>query len=139
MDINGNPGQPMFTGTGAGDIEMALTSGDQIATAPAGSPAGSTDASNLSGLIAALGADDGPISDTDSLLLGLSSRISAQDVTRSGLAAIAESAEATLLSETGVDLDKEAADLVRLQQAFDANSRVMQVATELFDTILALG
>ena len=139
VDINGNPGQPMFTGTGAGDIEMALTSGDQIATAPAGSPAGSTDASNLSGLIAALGADDGPISDTDSLLLGLSSRISAQDVTRSGLAAIAESAEATLLSETGVDLDKEAADLVRLQQAFDANSRVMQVATELFDTILALG
>ncbi|MEL6237080.1 MAG: flagellar basal body rod C-terminal domain-containing protein [Pseudomonadota bacterium] len=71
-------------------------------------------------------------------MLGLSSRIASQDVTRTGLAAIAESAEATLLAETGVDLDTEAANLVRLQQAFEANSRVMQVATEIFDTILGL-
>ena len=40
--------------------------------------------------------------------------------------------------ETGVDLDTEAANLVRLQQAFEANSRVIQVATELFDTLLGL-
>ncbi|WP_407931998.1 flagellar basal body rod C-terminal domain-containing protein [Erythrobacter aurantius] len=44
-----------------------------------------------------------------------------------------------MLAESGVDLDTEAANLVRLQQAFDANSRVIQVATELFDTILGLG
>ena len=37
-----------------------------------------------------------------------------------------------------VHLDAEAADLVRLQQAFEANSRVIQVAAELFDTILGL-
>ncbi|MEO1729509.1 MAG: flagellar hook-associated protein FlgK [Pseudomonadota bacterium] len=138
VDIDGNAGQPLFSGTDAADIELALTSGSQLATAPAGSPAGSTNTSNLAALVASLGADDGPIAGTDSLLLGLSSRIAAQDVTRTGLAAIAESAEATLLAQTGVDLDAEAADLVRLQQAFEANSRVMQVATELFDTLLAL-
>ena len=70
--------------------------------------------------------------------MGLSSRISAQDVTRTGLAAIAENAQATLLIETGVDLDTEAANLVRLQQAFEANSRVLQVAAEIFDTLLAI-
>ncbi|MEL7317981.1 MAG: flagellar basal body rod C-terminal domain-containing protein, partial [Pseudomonadota bacterium] len=68
----------------------------------------------------------------------LSSRIAAQDVTRTGLAAIAQNAEATLLNETGVDLDTEAANLIRLQQAFEANGRVLQVATEIFDTLLAI-
>lgn len=137
-DADGNPGQPLFTGTGAGDIELALTTANQLATAPAGSPAGSTNTSNLASLVASIGADDGPIARTDTLLLGLSSRIAAQDVTRTGLAAIADNAQATLLIETGVDLDTEAANLVRLQQAFEANSRVMQVATEVFDTILGL-
>jgi len=43
-----------------------------------------------------------------------------------------------LLTETGVDLDTEAANLIRLQQAFEANSRIIQVASDLFDTILGL-
>lgn len=137
-DQDGNPGQPLFSGTSASTIALVLTSGRQLATASAGSPAGSTNASNLAAFATSLGADDGPIASTDTLLLSLSSRISAQDVTRTGLAAIAQNAEATLLSETGVDLDTEAANLVRLQQAFEANGRVLQVATEIFDTLLAI-
>jgi len=43
-----------------------------------------------------------------------------------------------LLTETGVDLDQEAANLVRLQQAFEANSRIIQVANDIFDTVLGL-
>lgn len=138
VDQDGNPGQPLFTGTSAATIALGLTSGRQLASAPAGSPAGSTNTTNLASLVTSLGADDGPIARTDTLLLGLSSRISSQDVTRTGLAAIAQNAEATLLSETGVDLDTEAANLIRLQQAFEANGRVLQVATEIFDTLLAI-
>ncbi len=137
-DQDGNAGQALFTGTSASTIALGLTSGRQLASAPAGSPAGSTDSTNLASLVASIGADDGPIAAKDTLLLSLSSRIAAQDVTRSGLVAIAQNAEANLLSETGVDLDTEAANLVRLQQAFEANSRVMQVANELFDTLLGL-
>jgi len=137
-DADGAPGQPFFTGTSAATINLALTSGRQIATAPAGSPAGSTNTGNLASLIASIGADDGPVATTDTLLLGLSSRISAADTTRTGLAAIAGNAEATLLTETGVDLDTEAANLIRLQQAFDANARVLQVASDIFDTLLGL-
>lgn len=137
-DQDGNPGQPLFTGTDAATIALGLTSGRQLATAPAGSPAGSTNPANLAALVASLGADDGPIAATDTLLLGLSSRISSQDVTRTGLAAIAQNAQAALLTETGVDLDTEAANLIRLQQAFEANARVFQVAADIFDTLLAL-
>ncbi|MEE4201629.1 flagellar hook-associated protein FlgK [Erythrobacter sp.] len=136
--LDGSPGQPLFSGSDAGDIAVALTDGDDLALAPAGSPPGSRNTGNLSALIAAFGADDGPIRQTDGLLLSLSSRIAGIATTRDGLAIINASAEAELLSETGVDLDAEAASLVRLQQAFEANSRIIQVATELFDTILGL-
>ncbi len=135
---DGSPGQPLFSGRNAGDIALALTNASQLATAPAGSPAGSTNTTNLASLVASLGAAGGPIASTDQLLLGLSSRISSQGVTRSGLAVIAGNAQATLLSQTGVDLDTEAANLIRLQQAFEANGRVLQVAADIFDTLLAL-
>lgn len=136
--LDGTPGQPLFAGTNASDIEMVLTSGDQLALAPLGSPAGSRDTTNLSTLIAAIGAEDGPIAETDRMLLSLSSRISGLETTREGLSIIAGSAAAELLTETGVDLDEEAAALIRLQQAFEANSRVIQVANDIFDTILGL-
>lgn len=135
---DGSPGQPLFVGTGAGSITLVLGSADGLATAPAGAPAGSRDTGNLAALIAALGDASGPITGTDSLLLGLSSRVSALETRKDGLGVVAASAEAELLRETGVDLDTEAANLVRLQQAFEANSRVIQVAAQLFDTILDL-
>lgn len=135
---DGSAGQPLFSGTNAADMTLALASAEGLATAPAGAPANSRDASNLTALIAAIGGDDGPVAGSDALLLGLSSRIAGQETTRSALATIAESSQTALLAQTGVDLDTEAANLVRLQQAFEANSRVIQVAVELFDTVLSL-
>ncbi|MFN9498896.1 MAG: flagellar hook-associated protein FlgK [Erythrobacteraceae bacterium] len=138
VDEAGNPGQPLFSGTGAGDIDVALASATGLATAPAGAPAGSRDTANLAALLGALGAETGPGAEADALLLSLSSRVAALDTRREGLSVVAASAETELLRETGVDLDTEAANLVRLQQAFEANSRVIQVAAELFDTLLGL-
>jgi len=136
---DGTPGQPLFGGSSAGDIAVVLASANGLATAPAGSPAGSRDTGNLASLLAALGGPTGPSAGVDALLLGLSSRVSALDTRRDGLGVVASSAESELLRQTGVDLDTEAANLVRLQQAFEANGRVIQVAVELFDTILGLG
>ncbi|WP_296719059.1 flagellar hook-associated protein FlgK [Erythrobacter sp.] len=138
VDTDGNPGQPLLSGTNAADIDVALASANGLATAPAGAPAGSRDTGNLATLLASLGAATGPAAGADTLLLGLSSRVSALDTRREGLGIVAASAEGELLRATGVDLDTEAANLVRLQQAFEANSRVLQVATELFDTLLGL-
>lgn len=138
VGADGTPGQPLFAGTGAADINVVLGSANGLATARAGAPAGSRDTGNLAGLLAALAAETGPAAGADALLLSLSSRVSALETRADGLGVVASSAESELLRETGVDLDVEAANLVRLQQAFEANSRVIQVAADLFDTLLAL-
>ncbi|MCI1142206.1 hypothetical protein MOP88_07660 [Sphingomonas sp. WKB10] len=39
-------------------------------------------------------------------------------------------------SSTGVNLDSEAVDLIRFQQAYAASSRVIQVARETMQTLL---
>lgn len=138
VDIGGNPGQPLFSGSDAGDIALALTNGAQLVTAPTGSPAGSSNTSALRSLIAAISDGSGPVQNADNMLLGISSQTAGIETRRDGLAIVSQAAEAQLLSETGVNLDTEAADLVRLQQSFEANGRVIQVAVEVFDTILGL-
>ncbi|NVD98318.1 flagellar hook-associated protein FlgK [Massilia sp. BJB1822] len=40
---------------------------------------------------------------------------------------------------SGVNLDEEAANLLRYQQAYQASGKVMQVASQLFDVLLTLG
>jgi len=40
---------------------------------------------------------------------------------------------------SGVNLDEEAANLIRYQQAYQAAAKMLEVGTKLFDTILALG
>ena len=57
-------------------------------------------------------------------------------ITRDALTSIASSAKVALAAQAGVDLDNEAVNLVRYQQAFQASGRVMQVATDIFDTLL---
>jgi flagellar hook-associated protein 1 FlgK len=42
-------------------------------------------------------------------------------------------------NESGVNLDEEAANLIRFQQAFQAAGKVVQVASTLFDFLLTLG
>ncbi|WP_422822474.1 flagellar basal body rod C-terminal domain-containing protein [Vreelandella azerica] len=41
-------------------------------------------------------------------------------------------------SESGVNLDEEAANLIRYQQYYQANARVIDSATTIMDTILGL-
>lgn len=136
-DLTGAAGQPLFSGSGAADIALALTSGSQIATAPAGSGANSRDTSNLVAMRAALESAD-PAGAMDGLLFGISSAVAGRTVTRNALESIAGTAKVALQAQAGVDLDEEALNLTRFQQAFQASGRVMQVASDIFDSILAI-
>jgi flagellar hook-associated protein 1 FlgK len=49
-----------------------------------------------------------------------------------------DQAVAAQQSVSGVNLDEEAADLLRYQQAYQAAGKVMQVAGQLFDTLLSI-
>ena len=51
-------------------------------------------------------------------------------------AAIRDGAATALSTATGVNLDSEAVDLIRFQQAYAASSRVIQIARETMQTIL---
>ncbi|MCJ2184359.1 flagellar hook-associated protein FlgK [Novosphingobium sp. 1949] len=137
VDLNGNTGTALFSGTGAGDIAMIATSGSAIATATAGSAANSRDTTNIEAMRTALSSAD-PAGDMDTLLFGVSSAVAGRQVTLDALESIASTAKVALQAQAGVDLDQEAVNLVRYQQAFQANARVMQVATDIFDSILAI-
>jgi flagellar hook-associated protein 1 FlgK len=53
--------------------------------------------------------------------------------------ALADSAVSTQQSMSGVNLDEEAANLIKYQQAYQASAKVIDIASKLFDQILALG
>ncbi|MES2017391.1 MAG: flagellar hook-associated protein FlgK [Pseudomonadota bacterium] len=53
--------------------------------------------------------------------------------------ALLEQATNAQQSVVGVNLDEEAANLLRYQQAYQASGKVMQIASTLFDTLLSLG
>ncbi len=50
-----------------------------------------------------------------------------------------DTAAEALNAASGVDLNREAAEMLRLQQAYQANARIIQTARETFDAILAAG
>lgn len=56
-------------------------------------------------------------------------------------AATASLGQATTIQQSvsGVNLDEEAANLLKYQQAYQAAGKVMQIASTLFDTLLSLG
>lgn len=136
--LDGSAGQPIFSGTGASGIRVAMADGAGIATAPGGSPAGSRDGSNLTAMRQALDAG-GAAQAMSGLLFDVSSHIAGRTITRDALAAIASSAKSALELQAGVDLDAEAANLMRFQQAFQASGRAMQVASDIFQTLMGIG
>lgn len=50
-----------------------------------------------------------------------------------------ENATSAMQSESGVNLDEEATDLLRYQQAYQAAGKMMQIASQLFEVLLQLG
>jgi flagellar hook-associated protein 1 FlgK len=48
-------------------------------------------------------------------------------------------ASAAQQAVSGVNLDEEAANLIRYQQAYQAAGKVMQTASQLFDVLLSIG
>lgn len=135
--LDGTPGQPLFSGSTAAGMALALTSGAGWATAPAGAPANSRNPANLTALRNAL--DGAKVSSQiDGLLFAAASATAARRTTADALDSIAGAAKLALAEQAGVSLDDEAANLVRFQQAFQASGKVIQMASDLFDTLLAI-
>ncbi|PKO89294.1 MAG: flagellar hook-associated protein FlgK [Betaproteobacteria bacterium HGW-Betaproteobacteria-12] len=52
---------------------------------------------------------------------------------------VLQQAEATREALSGVNLDEEAANMLKFQRAYQASSKILEIGNKLFDTILSLG
>lgn len=137
-DLDGAMGVAIFSGTSAATMALAVEDGRKIATAPASETTpGSRDAANLAAIRTAL-AGVNPSGTMDAILFDVSGTLAGRNVTLGALQTIADTAKVALSAQSGVDLDQEAVNLVRFQQAFQASGKVMQVSSDIFDTLLGI-
>jgi len=61
------------------------------------------------------------------------------EVTSNAAGNLLDQTTQALQSESGVNLDEEATNLLRYQQAYQAAAKVMQIAKEMFDMLVSLG
>ncbi len=137
IDQKGNPGIPLFAVDPQGsatDISVAanFTSGSQIA---AGRGGGVRDASNLTALDATR-TTKGFEAKLTTLVTDNATAYKQKNTIADAQTAIRDGAAAALSASTGVNLDSEAVDLIRFQQAYAASGRVIQIARETMQTIL---
>jgi flagellar hook-associated protein 1 FlgK len=133
-DLQGNAGQPIFTvGDPAYQLSVALDDPRGIAAAATGG--GTRDNSNLAGFdtLRTTGNFEQGVTDlTAANGAALAGRNSIADAQTS----IRDSAVSARDSVSGVNIDEEAVDLMRFQQAYQASTRVIQVARETLQSIL---
>lgn len=129
-DTNGNAGQALLSGNGAIDLVAVALTSEAVAAADASGSNGN--ALQLSGLRGGSGVEAGWME-----LLGQQAQQVANARVQDGAASSRrEGAFAARDAISEVDLDREAADLLRYQQAYEAAARTVQVARETMQSIL---
>jgi flagellar hook-associated protein 1 len=131
------------TRMGAANLALAIT--DPAAIAAALPPGGVADNRNAL-LLAALQTKSTMIGGTatyqsaySTLVAQIGNKAREVEITGKAQQSLFEQAEATRAQLSGVNLDEEAANLLRYQQAYQAAAKVISIAGTLFDEILALG
>ncbi|WP_137863642.1 MULTISPECIES: flagellar hook-associated protein FlgK [unclassified Sphingomonas] len=133
-DLQGNAGQPIFTvGDPAYQLGTVMTDPRGIAAAAAG--AGQRDNSNLAGLDTLRTSGNFEQGVTD-LTAANGAALSGRNSVADAQSAIRDAAVSARDSVSGVNIDEEAVDLMRFQQAYQASTRVIQIARETLQSIL---
>ncbi len=134
FDLAGNPGQPLFTGTNAAGITVALTSTSGIAASA--TPGGNLDGSNALAT-AQLGSAAGGADALYVNLVGAVGSASAlaqqQEATQ---LAVTTGVDALRTSVTGVNYDEEVSNMLTYQHAYSAASRVLTTVDSMLDTLI---
>lgn len=131
-DLSGTAGAAMFEGTSAATVKLVLTDPRGIAAAATGG--GVRDNGNLSAL-SALRREGAYESQLTTLTTGNASALSGRRAIAEVQSTIRANAVASRDSVSGVNIDEEAVDLIRFQQAYQASSRVIQAARDTLQTL----
>ena len=133
IDGNGNPGADLL-GAPAGAASIQVLTGD-----PADIPARNAAAANGNLLaLPALRESAGFEASWGVIVSGNAQALASARSEAAAASSWKDNAFAALDEVTGVDLDREAADLLRYQQAYNAASRVIQVARDTVNAIFEL-
>jgi len=133
-DLDGNAGAAMFA-TGAAPTDLSLVLTDPRGIAAAGVGGGPRDNSNLVAF-ASLRSGGGFEASTTALVSDNAATLAARKQVAEAQGAIRDGVINARDAASGVNLDSEAVDLMRFQQAYSASSRVIQVARETLQSIL---
>jgi len=131
-DINGNPGAALMSGTDAASLTLSVTDTDLVAAADSTGPNGNLLA--LSDLRDA----NGPEAAWHAIVNDQALRVQSAQTQATGAASAKDAAYSDLDDVSGVDLDNEAADLMRFQQAYSASAKIIQTARETLQAVLDL-
>lgn len=126
----GVAGAPLLTGTDAATLAAATTDPAAIAAGD-----GTTENGNLLA-ISALRGDDGVEAQWRAMATDQALMVSAANTQSSAASARKDGAYSSLDETSGIDLDAEAADLLRYQQAYSASAKIIQTARETLQSIL---
>lgn len=136
-DLSNNPGSAFFAYDKADPtrLSVALTDPSQIAAASVNG--GTRDGSNLSRLQAARASGDfeGAIT---GLVAGNAAALASRKVVGDAQSAILNGATAARDAASMVNLDDEAVQLLRFQQAYQASSRVISIAKDVFQSLMEI-
>ncbi|MEO8694892.1 MAG: flagellar hook-associated protein FlgK [Acidimicrobiales bacterium] len=146
FDLDGNPGGPIFTGTGASSfaVDAALTA-RRLAASATGAAADGNNALVISGLRdgTIIGSVNAPASLTlrtrDALadltaVVGVSA--AAADRTEQMVGSALAAADARRDEVSGVSIDEEMTQLMRYQRAYEAAARVVTAMDDVLDTLV---
>ena len=132
---SGNPGGPLLEMGADGALTIAaLDVGvDALATSD-----GTADNANLLALNA-LRRDSGVEAGWTAIVAGHAQKVQSAKLVQESSQSRSEAAEEARDQLSGVDLDREAVELMRLQQSYEAAARVIQVAREMLQSINDIG
>ncbi|WP_157840461.1 flagellar basal body rod C-terminal domain-containing protein, partial [Sphingomonas sp. Ant20] len=99
---------------------------------------GARDASNLAALLATRDPTTGSEQRLTNMITSNAASLEQRKLVGDAQGAIRDGAVTARDSGSGVDLDSEAVDLLRFQQAYQASSRVIQTARDILQTILEI-
>ncbi|GAB3667189.1 flagellar hook-associated protein FlgK [Ramlibacter alkalitolerans] len=120
-------------------LDGAPAAGDTFAVQPVTAPAADNrNALALAGLAAQALAAGGTLNETYAALVGdVGSRVQSGQAAAQISGQLQDEAVARQQAVAGVNLDEEAANLLRFQQAYQASARVIQASQSLFESLLA--
>jgi flagellar hook-associated protein 1 FlgK len=128
----GAPGAPLLSGTTAATLAALITDPAELATRSADGKLNG----NLLNVTSALRGNGSVEQNWTALISAQATLLATTKAEHDTATSRNDQAVAAREAVSGVDLDMEAADLLRIQQAYSASAKVLQIAKETIDSIL---